>query len=318
MTRLTRRVFGAWLASAATLAAANTTPLTIVIPYPPGAMGDAVARLVAQSMSRDTGRSVVVENRPGANGVIGLQAISRARPDGNTIGLVTSSALTINPSIYKDMKVDTVKDITPLTMAMSLPNVLVVHPSVPARTLPELIAHMKAHPGKVSYASMGNGSSGHLNAEMFQQATGTQLIHVPYKGGALVLQGLLGGQVDLAFENISNALPYMQAGKLHALGITTATPSPKAPEVPPLASAVPGFQDRVWFAFIGPKAMQSELTQQIHGQLQQAMRSEAVQKLLAERGATLELGTPQTLGELIARDREKWAQLIQQRNIQTD
>ena len=320
MKKLTRRLLGTWLACTVTLAAAapEQTALTIVIPYPPGAMGDAVARLAAQAMTQEQGRPVVVENRPGANGVIGLQAISRARPDGNTIGLVTSSALTINPSIYKDMKVDTVKDLTPLTLAMSLPNVLVVNPAVPARTMAELLAHIKANPGKVSYASMGNGSSGHLNGELLQSATGTQLIHVPYKGGGLVLQGLLGGQVDMAFENISNALPHIQAGKLRALAITTATASPKLPDVPPIANTVPGFQDRVWFAYIGPKGLPAATTAQLHAQIQRAMKAEPVQRLISDRGATAESSTPEALSELIGREREKWAQLIKERDIHTD
>ncbi|KAG1435776.1 hypothetical protein G6F57_020966 [Rhizopus arrhizus] len=165
------------------------------------------------------------------------------------------------------MKVDTAKDISPLTLALSLPNVLVVNPSVPARNLPDFLAYLKANQAKISYGSMGPGSSGHLNGELLQRDTGLELTHVPYKGSAPAMQDLIAGQIQMAFENLPVALPYIQAGKLRAIGVTSTSRSPALPDIPPLADTLPGFEDNIWFAFVGPKGLPAAATEKLHDQL---------------------------------------------------
>jgi tripartite-type tricarboxylate transporter receptor subunit TctC len=281
-------------------------------------MGDTVARLTAQAMTKEGGRTVIVENRPGANGMIGLQAISRASPDGATIGLVPASVLTVNPSIYKDMKVDTAKDISPLTLALSLPNVLVVNPSVPARNLPDFLAYLKANQAKISYGSMGTGSSGHLNGELLQRDTGLELTHVPYKGSAPAMQDLIAGQIQMAFENLPVALPYIQAGKLRAIGVTSTSRSPALPDIPPLAETLPGFEDNIWFAFVGPKGLPAAATEKLHDQLVKAVASPEVSSVVKERGAVVVSSSPAELRDLIVAERDKWASLVKERNVKID
>lgn len=313
-----------WMAaavlSACTMALAHAAepPLTIIVPYAPGGMGDTVARLTAQTMTKEGGRTVIVENRPGANGMIGLQAISRANPDGTTIGLVPASVLTVNPSIYKDMKVDTIKDIAPLTLALSLPNVLVINPSVPAKNLPEFLAYLKANQAKISYGSMGTGSSGHLNGELLQRDTGLELTHVPYKGSAPAMQDLIAGQIQMAFENLPVALPYIQAGKLRAIGVTSTGRSPALPDIPPLADTLPGFEDNIWFAFVGPKGLPAAAIDKLHDQLVAAVASPDVSSVVKERGAVVVSSSPAELRALIAAERDKWASLVKERNVKID
>ncbi|WP_424625898.1 Bug family tripartite tricarboxylate transporter substrate binding protein [Achromobacter marplatensis] len=319
MTTTLKRIAGAVLC-ACTLAFAHAAepPLTIIVPYAPGGMGDTVARLTAQAMTKEGGRTVIVENRPGANGMIGLQAISRASPDGATIGLVPASVLTVNPSIYKDMKVDTAKDISPLTLALSLPNVLVVNPSVPARNLPDFLAYLKANQAKISYGSMGTGSSGHLNGELLQRDTGLELTHVPYKGSAPAMQDLIAGQIQMAFENLPVALPYIQAGKLRAIGVTSTSRSPALPDIPPLADTLPGFEDNIWFAFVGPKGLPAAATEKLHDQLVKAVASPEVSSVVKERGAVVVSSSPAELRDLIVAERDKWASLVKERNVKID
>lgn len=320
MNKLLKRIFCAALLTCAYGPAQSATPpvLTIIVPYSPGGMGDTVARLAAQVMTKDSGRSVIVENRPGANGMIGLQAISRAKPDGTTIGLVPASVLTVNPSIYRDMKVDTVKDVSPLTLAVSLPNVLVINPSIPAKNLAEFLAYLKANEAQVSYGSMGTGSSGHLNGELLQRDTGLTLTHVPYKGSSPAMQDLIAGQIQMAFENLPVALPYIQAGKLRAIGVTSTTVSPAAPDVPPLANTLPGFEDNIWFAFIGPKGLPAELTSKLHDELVRAVASPEVEAMVKERGALVVSSSPNELRDMIATERDKWAALVKERNVRID
>jgi tripartite-type tricarboxylate transporter receptor subunit TctC len=250
--------------------------------------------------------------------MIGLQALSRASPDGATIGLVPASVLTVNPSIYKDMKVDTAKDISPLTLALSLPNVLVVNPSVPARNLPDFLAYLKANQAKISYGSMGTGSSGHLNGELLQRDTGLELTHVPYKGSAPAMQDLIAGQIQMAFENLPVALPYIQAGKLRAIGVTSTSRSPALPDIPPLADTLPGFEDNIWFAFVGPKGLPAAATEKLHDQLVKAVASPEVSSVVKERGAVVVSSSPAELRDLIVAERDKWASLVKERNVKID
>ncbi|QJW83241.1 tripartite tricarboxylate transporter substrate binding protein [Ramlibacter terrae] len=213
--------------------------ITLIVPYPPGGLSDQLARLTGKVLGENMKVPVIVENKPGANGVLGLQAIAAAKPDGTTIGLVPASVMTVNPALYKTMKVDTVKDITPLTLAITLPNVLVVHPSVPAKNMEELVAWMHKEKGKVSYGSMGTGSSAHLNGELLSRSTKVDITHVPYKGSGPAMQGLMAGDIQMAFENLPVALPMIQSGKLRAIGVTSTAASTRPPTSRRSARACP-------------------------------------------------------------------------------
>jgi tripartite-type tricarboxylate transporter receptor subunit TctC len=241
----------------ATPALAQTFPthgVTIVSPYQAGGTSDIIARALAQKLGETWSQPVVVENRPGANGAIGVQAVARAPADGHTLLAVASSALTLNPTIFPNLAYDVGRDLASITRTGQVPNVLVVHPSVPAKTVAELIALAKAEPGKLSYASQGVGSNGHLNGEMFKMRAGVDLVHVPYKGSAPAVTDLVGGQVQLMFDNLPSVLEQIRAGNLRAIAVTSAARSPLLPEVPTIAeSGLPGFDTSAWFALLTTK-----------------------------------------------------------------
>lgn len=304
------------LAGAATGLRANEAgPITLIVPYPPGGLSDTLARLVGKTMAEQLGTPVIVENKPGANGVLGLQAIAAARPDGSVIGLVPASVMTVNPSLYKAMKVDTLRDITPLTLAITLPNVLVVNPAVPARTMDELVAYLKKEPGKVSYGSMGQGSSAHLNGELLSRSAHVDIVHVPYKGSGPVMQDLMAGNIQMAFENLPVALPMIQSGKLRAIGVTSTAPSSQAPDIAPIARSLPGFEDNIWFGFIAPARLPPATAARLHEALTRAIQSDAVARVMVERGAAITVSSPEEMRKTVAAEREKWARLVKDRNI---
>ena len=225
--------------------------VTIVSPYQAGGTSDIIARILAQKLSERWGQSVVIENRPGANGGIGVNQVVRADPDGHTLLAVASSALTLNPIFYKSLTYDVARDLAPITRTGMVANVLVVNPDVPAKDLAALVALAKEKPGSLLYASQGVGSNGHLIAEQFRLRSGIDYQHVPYKGSAPAVQDLLGGRVQLMFDNLPSALPQIQAGKLRAIAVTTAERSSLLPDVPTVAeSGYPGFDAPAWFAVL--------------------------------------------------------------------
>ncbi len=307
------------LATAALLlstgALADPSRISIIVPYAPGGLSDTLARLTASALAKSLGVPVIVDNRPGANGVLGLQAIAHAAPDGATIGLVPASVMTVNPFLYKDMKVDTVTGVAPLTLAVTLPNVLVVHPSVPATSMAELLAWLKKSQSTVSFGSMGAGSSAHLNGEMLEHDTGLVLTHIPYKGSAPAMQDLVAGNIQMAFENLPVALPYIQAGKLRAIGVTSTSPSPQAPDIPPISRSLPGFEDNIWFGFIAPNGVPPAFAGKLHDHLVRAIRSAEVAGPMQERGATVMTGSPDAMRQVIVDERRKWGALIKDRRI---
>ncbi|WP_219219429.1 Bug family tripartite tricarboxylate transporter substrate binding protein [Variovorax boronicumulans] len=304
----------AGLVLAGSALAADPSRITIVVPYPPGGLADIVARLTGKVLAQNMGVPVIVENKPGANGVLGLQAIAHAVPDGATIGLVPASVLTVNPWLYKDMKVDTLKDVLPLTLAVTLPNVLVVNRDLPVKNLEELVAYLKKTPN-VNFGSMGTGSSAHLNGEMLQRSTGVTLTHVPYKGSGAVMQDLMGGNIQMAFENLPLALPLIQSGKLRAIGVTSSTVSPQAPDIPPISAVVPGMVDQIWFGFIAPRGLPKDVATRLHDQLVRALQSDEVGVPIRERGANIAPSTPEAMQKVIVEERGHWQKLIAERNI---
>lgn len=323
MTRLVARLLMALTALAFVLgapAAIAQTPtrISIVVPYPAGGLSDSLARATAAVMSRNMNIPVIVDNRAGANGVIGLQFVANAKPDGMTLGLVPASVMTTNPFLYKDMKVDPLKDVTPLTLALTLPNVVVVNPAVvPASTFPELVSYLKQHPN-TGFGSMGAGSSAHLNGEMLQADAGVALSHVPYKGSAPSMNDLLAGTIPMAFDNLPVALPYIRAGKMRALGVTSLKPSPALPDVPPIAQYLPGFEDNIWFGYIAPNGLPAPLAAALRDELIKALNDPEVSRPMLERGATVITSSPAQMRQTIQDEQKKWSALIKARSIRID
>ena len=317
------RMLSAALVAAAAIAAApafaqfpaGSQPLTIVNPYPPGGMGDILPRLMTPRLTESLGVPVVVESKPGANGSIGTGQVARAKPDGHTLGIAPTSALTMNPWLYKDLPYQPLKDLTPIMLAITLPNVLIVHPSVPANNLTELIELVRKQPGVLNYASMGNGSSGHLLAELFKLYVKSDIVHVPYKGSGLAQQDLLSGKVQIMFDNLPVALPNIKAGKLRGLGVTSLTASPQAPDIPPIASVIPGFEATIWFGIFGPAGMPRETVVKLNEHLVRALRSPEVSKVMEDRGATVVASTPEEFARTLASDLDKWGKVIRDAGV---
>lgn len=293
----------------------GNAPVTIVMPYPPGGLGDYFVRLVAPKLAESLGTTVVVDNRPGANGAIGTATVARAKPDGHTIVFVPASTVTTNQWLMKDLGYDPLKDLTSLALVLVVPNVLIVHPSVPAQTLPELLDLARHRPSSLNYASVGLGSSTHLQAEMLRRGANIDIVHVAYKGAGPALQDLLAGQVQMMFDNMPSALPMIQAGKLRALAVTSAKPSPALPDVPPVGKFVPGFEAMPWFAFLGPAGMPTDIVTKLNEHIVRAVKSPDVVKALESRGGEIVTSTPGQLADLIRVDSEKMGRLIKEAGI---
>jgi tripartite-type tricarboxylate transporter receptor subunit TctC len=293
----------------------GSAPITIVMPYPPGGLGDYFVRLVAPKLAEQLGTTVLVDNKAGANGAIGTAAVARAKPDGHTIVFVPASTVTTNQWLMKDLGYDPLKDLSPLALVLAVPNVLVVNPAVPAQTLPELLDLARSKPASLNYASVGMGSSTHLQAEMLKRAAKVDITHVAYKGAAPALQDLLAGQVQMMFDNMPSALPMIQAGKLRALAVTSAKSSPALPDVPPVGKFVPGFEEMPWFAFLGPVGLPPDIAATLNEHLVRAVRSSDVMKALAARGGEITTSTPGQLAELIKADSDKMGRLIREAGI---
>lgn len=292
-------------------------PVTIVSPYQAGGTSDIIARILAQKLSERWGQSVVIENRPGANGSIGVNQVVRADPDGHTLLAVASSALTLNPIFYKSLSYDVARDLAPITRTGSVANVLVVNPSVPAKNLPELVALAKEKPGNLLYASQGVGSNGHLIAEQFRLQAGVDIRHVPYKGSAPAVQDLLGGRVQLMFDNLPSALPQIQSGNLRAVAVTTAERSSLLPNVPTIAEfGFPGFDAPAWFAVLTSKAVPANVRADLEKSIVEALKSPDVQEKLKAAGVEVAAGGADELERRIARESETWRDVVKKAGIE--
>jgi len=289
-------------------------PITIINPYPPGGLGDIISRMLAAKMQESLGVPVLVESKPGANGGIGTAFVARSRPDGHTIAIVPMSAVTINPWLYKDLQYQP-KDLTPVVLAISLPNVLLVNPSVRAANLRELIALAQREPDKLNYASEGNGSSSHLFGELFKMSAKAPMTHVPYKGSGPAMQDLLGGKIQVMFENIANAMPYVKAGRVRALAVTSAAALPQAPDIPPISSVIPGFEAMNWIGFVAPAGMPREVLAKLNEHMVRAIRSPEISKAMDDRGATVVASTPEEFSSIVAADLARWSKVIRESGI---
>ena len=323
---LTRRhlllssLLGAALPMPALAADFPSKTITLVVPYAPGGPTDAMARTLAAALKGTLGQVVIVENKAGAGANIGAEAVARAEPDGHTLMFGTSAPLAINVSLFKKINYDPVKSFTPIIQLGHLPNVLAVHPSVPAKNVRELIAYGKANPDKLSYASSGNGASSHLAGVMFNQAAGTDFVHVPYKGTGPALNDLLGGQVSMTFTDVLTAQPHAKAGKLRALGVTTLTRSQALPDVPTIAEqGVPGFDVSVFFAIVGPAGMPRDVVTKINAAFVEVLKQPEVRQFLQAQGLEFASNTsPDALAAFIRSEVGKWRTVVQSSGAQVD
>ena len=295
-------------------------PISFVVPFPPGGPTDAMARLLATELTRELGQSVLVDNRAGAGGNIGADSVARAKPDGYTILFGTSGPLAINHSLYKGLKYDPRTSFEPVIYVGYLPNVLVVRPSLGVDSVQALIAKDKADPGKLNYASSGNGASSHLAGVMFNEMAGTKLIHVPYKGTGPALNDLLAGQVDMTFTDILTAMPYIQSGKVKALGVATAKRSSAMPDIPTIAQqGLPGYDVSVFFGVVAPKGTPPERIKVLNEAFVRALAAPKVKETFASQG--LESApdhSPAYLGQFINKETAAWAKVVQASGVRLD
>jgi len=291
-------------------------PIKIIVPWPAGGATDNVARVVAQKLTPVLGQPVVVENRPGATGTIGTQSVIQAAPDGYTLLFMAASLHTFSPHLMKDMKFDTVADITPISISVQFPYVLTVNAESPYRTVNDLIKAAKAQPGKLAYGSFGVGSGPNIVTELFKQQTGTEILHVPYKGGSQVTAALLGGEIPFMIDSLPSPLGQIKGGKLRALAVTGRERSPIVPEVPTLKESGVNIEAIIWLGLGGPPKLPPEIVAKLFDGMKQVARDPEVQKRITDMGAeTAVSASPEEFRQFITGERERWGKVIRAANI---
>ena len=325
---LRRRAWGALSALLLAMAGATaqaqtpawpTKPVTIVVPFVPGGGTDLGARLLAQKLSVRWGQSVVVDNRGGAGGMVGADAVARARPDGYTLLVGNVGTQSINPVLYKKMPYDPDKAFAPVSLIADLPFFVLARPTLPAANVRELIALAKRESGKLSFGSSGNGGAPHLSAEVFAAMSGTSLMHVPYKGGGAAMTDLIAGHLDLMFVSVLESIGHVKAGKMKALAVTTTSRSDSMPEVPTVAeSGLPGYESGSWLAVLAPAATPKDIVDRIAADMKAVLADEATRQALIQQGAIPRSSTPAQLQALIDSDRKRYERIIRDKNIGID
>ncbi len=286
-------------------------PVRLVVPFPPGGPLDIIGRAIAQKLGDTWGQSVVVDNRPGAGGNIGAELVAKAAPDGYTILMGALSTHAVNPSLYAKMPYDAVKDFAPITLVAVTPNVLVVNASLPVNSAREFVAYAKANSGKLAFGSGSNGSAGHLAGELFKVETATDIVHVPYKGGAPATQALLAGDTQFMFDNLANATPQVKAGKLKALAVTTAQRSKLAPELPTMSEAgLPGFDISTWFGLLAPAGTPKDVIAKWNAEVTRILSSTDMRERLTAQGAEPAPNTPEQFAAFIQSEIPKYARIV--------
>jgi tripartite-type tricarboxylate transporter receptor subunit TctC len=324
--KLPRRNFLHLAAGAAALTALSRTasaqayptrPVRLIVPFGPAGATDITARLIGHWLSERLGQQFIIENRPGAGGNIGTEAVVRAPPDGYTLLYVTTANAS-NATLYDKLNFNFIHDIAPVAAIISFPYIMVVNPSVPAKTLPEFITYAKANPGKINMASPGIGSTPHVNGELFKVMTGTNMVHVPYRSAAAVMTDLLSGQVQLYFGTTASSLEYVRTGKLRALGVTIERRLDALPEIPTVAEFVPGYEASNWYGVGAPKATPAEIIDKLNKEISAGLADPTMKARLADLGGTVLAGSPADFGKLIADETEKWAKVIKFAGIKAD
>jgi tripartite-type tricarboxylate transporter receptor subunit TctC len=292
-------------------------PVRIIVGAPAGGGIDITARLMGQWLSERLGQPFLIENRPGAGTNIATEAVVRAAHDGYTL-LMAFSSNAINATLYEKLNFSFIRDIAPVAGVIRVPNVMLVHPSVPAKTIPEFIAYAKANPGKISMASGGIGTPGHVSGELFMMMTGVNLVHVPYRGAAPALTDLLGGQVQVYFPGMTGSIEYIRAGKLRALAVATMMRSEALPDVPTVDSFVPGYEASQWYGIGTPRNTPAEIVDRLNHEINAALADPRIKARLADLGGTTLPGSPAEFGKLIADETEKWGKVIRAANIKAN
>jgi tripartite-type tricarboxylate transporter receptor subunit TctC len=296
-----------------------TKTVRLVVPFPPGGSLDIAGRLIAQKLTEMWGQTVVVENKPGAGGNIGADFVAKSPPDGYTILLGALSTHAVNPNLYKSMPYDAAKDFAPITLIAVTPNVLVVNASSPVNSAREFIAYAKANPGKLAFGSGSNGSAGHLAGELFKVETGTDAVHVPFKGGAPATQALLAGDTQFMFDNLANAMAQVKAGKLKALAVTTAQRSPLVPDLPTMAEAgLPGFDISTWYGLFAPAGTPPAIVAKWNADVTRILNSPDIRAKLVADGAEPSPNTPEQFAQMIARELTKYARIVKVSGAKVD
>ena len=297
-------------------------PVRLIVPFPAAGTTDLLARAIAQKLSEALGQQFVVDNRPGAGGNIGSEIVAKAAPDGYTLLMGTVGTHAINQSLYAKMPYDNVKDFVPVVLVAGVPNVLVVNPGVPVKSVADLVALAKERPGMINFASSGNGTSIHLSGELFKTMTGTQITHVPYKGSSPALTDLLGGQVQIMFDNLPSSLPHIKSGKLRAVAVTSSKRAPALPELPTIAesgiASLAGFEASSWFGILAPAGTPRDIVQRINAEANRALQSPDMKDKLLSQGAEAVGNSPEFFADYIRSETVKWAKVVKDSGAKVD
>jgi tripartite-type tricarboxylate transporter receptor subunit TctC len=322
MRGMHRWALGALFACIATLASGQGYPnrtIRLVVPFPAGGTTDILAREVAQKLTEVLGQAVVVDNRPGAAGNIGSDLVAKSAPDGYTLLMGTVGTHAINPSLYSKMPYDHVKDFAPVVLVAGVPNVLVVNPALPVKSVSDLIKLAKDKPGQINFASSGSGTSIHLSGELFKTMAGVDMTHVPYKGSSPALTDLIGGQVQIMFDNLPSALPQIKAGRLRAIAVTSLKRAPVLPDIPTInESGLPGFEASSWFGLLAPAGTPAPIVARINVEVNKWLQSGDAREKLLGQGAEAAGGSPEQFGNFIRGESEKWAKVVKASGAKVD
>lgn len=322
MTNSMKSILGAALMAATTLAAAQqfpAKPIRIIVPFPAGGIADLFGRVIGQKFTEAWGQPAVVENRPGAGGGIGAEIVAKAPADGYTLVMGSIGTHSVNVSLFSKLAYDPIRDFTPVALVMEAEGLLVLHPSVPVKTVKELIALAKARPGQLTYASAGHGTASHLAGELFKSMAKVNMVHVPYKGNVPAITDLISGQTSLLFATMPTVLPQVQAGRLKALAVASATRSPAAPQLPTIAeAALPGFEVTNWIGFFAPAGTPRDVVGKLNAETVRTMQSPEIQKRLINEGARFTPRTPDEFGAFVKAEIAKWAKVVKEAGIRVD